>query len=72
MKNFIEIRNELKSLIKNRLKSCSTEKEKNAAIEKARQEINLKYGKGWRELDNNSHSFPSVYDGHENGEYWMD
>ncbi len=43
------IRKELAILIKIKHESCTTEKEKNKAVEKARQEINLKYGKGWRE-----------------------
>jgi hypothetical protein len=43
------IRKELAILIKEKHKSCTTEKEENKAVGDARQEINLKYGKGWRE-----------------------
>lgn len=73
MKTFIEIRRELKKLIVKKTMSCIIEKEKNKAINEARQEINLKYGKDCRELQFKSQtSFPSIYDGHENGEHWMD
>ncbi len=74
------VRKELAILIKNKLKVCTTKKEKNIAVEKARQEINLKYGKGWREWDDfkpqptrtQKYNNPSIYDGHTFGEYWMD
>jgi hypothetical protein len=71
------IRKELAILIKQKLKVCTSKKEENVAVETARQEINLKYGKGWREWDNfkpsnQKYSEPSIYDGHTFGEYWMD
>lgn len=44
-----QIRRELAILIEEKKKTCTTEKEVNIAVEKARQEINAKYGKGWRE-----------------------
>jgi hypothetical protein len=40
------IRKELAILIKEKLKVCTSKKQKNVAVETARQEINLKYGKG--------------------------
>jgi len=74
-----KIRKELAILIKAKLKTCSTKKEENNAVELARQEINTKYGKGWRDRDtfnstsnNTKYEEPSIYDGHENGQYWMD
>jgi hypothetical protein len=45
------IRKELAILIKEKLKVCTSKKQKNVAVETAIQEINLKYGKGWREWD---------------------
>ncbi len=74
------IRKELAILIKEKQKTCKTEKEKNKAVDDARQEINLKYGKGWREQcinesqpkDHTKYKEPSIHDDHENGEYWMD
>jgi len=44
------IRKELAILIQEKHKTCVSEKDKNRAVEGARQEINKKYGKGWREL----------------------
>lgn len=75
-----EIRKELAILIKEKLKLCTTEKEENVAVGTARQEINLKYGKGWREWDElkpqtvsrQRYNEPSSYDGHTFGEHWMD
>ena len=43
------IRKELAILIKEKQKSLISEKELNKAVNDARQEINQKYGKGWRE-----------------------
>lgn len=51
MKTTKEIRKELAILISNKQKTCTTQKEKNRAVELARQEINTKYGKGWREQE---------------------
>lgn len=42
------IRKELAILIKEKHKSCKTEKERNIAVNDAREFINKKYGKGWR------------------------
>lgn len=42
------VRRELAILIEEKHKSCNTDKERNKAINAARSEINLKYGKGWR------------------------
>jgi hypothetical protein len=44
-----EIRKELAILIKEKHKTCTTDKEKNIAVNDARQAMNQKYGKGWRE-----------------------
>jgi len=70
------IRKELAILIKQKLKVCTSKKKENVAVEIARQEINLKYGKGWREWDdfkpsNQKYSEPSTYDVHTFGEHWM-
>jgi len=43
------IRKELAILIKEKQSLCTTEQEKSQALNEARKEINLKYGKGWRE-----------------------
>lgn len=69
------IRKELAILIKEKKKGCTTEKEINRAIDKARQEINLKYGKGWREqwlTNQKPEGAPDQYTDHPFGEYWMD
>jgi hypothetical protein len=42
------IKIELKKLIRAKQKTCSTSKERDAALNSAREEINKKYGKGWR------------------------
>jgi hypothetical protein len=47
-----KIRRELAILIEEKKKSCTTEKEENHAINMARKEINLKYGKDWRDKYN--------------------
>lgn len=48
----------------------------NNALNEARKEMNIKYGKGWREQDifksKGKISEPSVYEDHENGEHWVD
>jgi ribosomal protein S17 len=70
------IRKELAILIEGKLKLCTSKKEKNAAVEIARQEINKKYGKGWRQehkfKPSKQYDYPSIYDGHTFGEYWME
>jgi hypothetical protein len=43
------IRKELAILITEKQSHCTTQAEKNKAVTDARAEINLKYGKGWRE-----------------------
>lgn len=78
MKTTRQIRKELAILIKEKLKSCSTKKEQNIAVEEARREINVKYGKGWRERDafkpykKLNDYYPTHYDDHQFGEHWMD
>lgn len=47
------IRKELAILIESKKNGTTDQKEINIAVETARQEINAKYGKGWRE------SYPS-------------
>lgn len=74
------IRKELAISIKQKLKVCTSKKEENVAVETARQEINLKYGKGWREWDDfkpqavskQKYNEPSIHDGHTFGEDWTD
>jgi len=79
MKTTNQIRRELKLLILEKHKSCTTEQEKNKAVNDARQEINTKYGKDWREKDillnldfKRSHGIPTIYDDHTYGQHWMD
>jgi len=55
-KKIRSVRIELAKLIKLKLKECKTDSEKNVAVNSARQEINLKYGKGWRERGLTSNS----------------
>lgn len=71
-KRVILIRQELKALILEKQKVCTTEKQKNNAVNQARMEINQKYGKDWRGNTQTLSDSPSIYDGHENGEHWMD
>ena len=73
-KKGIEIRRELKALIYEKRAKCITEKDKNRALNEARAEINKKYGKDWRQptMREARTQEPSIYDGHENGEHWMD
>jgi hypothetical protein len=72
-----QISNELRLLITKKQKVCVTDAEKNNAVNSARAEINRKYGKDWRlKYDTNkkkdNSDLPSIYDGHINGEHWMD
>lgn len=77
MKSAKQIRKELAILRNNLIISGINS---NKALTLARQAMNNKYGKGWREQTTNNHLsnysndsiYPSIYDGHENGEYWMD
>ncbi len=61
-----------------RLELIAGGENENNALNIARKEANDKYGKGWREelLMNVSSASkvkePSVYEGHVNGEHWMD
>jgi hypothetical protein len=59
-----QIRKELALLIVEKQKNCTTEKQKNKAVNESRQEINEKYGKSWREKDDTIHKKQS-YD-----EWW--
>lgn len=47
-KNIRKVRKELAILIKEKHKDCTTEKQKNRAVNDARKEINQKYGYNWR------------------------
>lgn len=44
-----QIRSELKGIIELKKKFCKTNAEINKAVNDAREEINKKYGKDWRE-----------------------
>ena len=70
------IKKDLAILIEEKLKLCTSKKEENAAVEIARQEINKKYGKGWRQEHrfepSKQYDDPSIYDGHTFGEHWME
>lgn len=77
MKTTSQIRRELKKLIAKKQKKCITDKQKNNAVNEARREINQKYGHAWRsqpDLSKKSCSgiSPSFYEGHVNGQHWMD
>ena len=45
----MNIRKELALLIVEKQKGCTTDKQRNHAVNVAKQEINTKYGKDWRE-----------------------
>ena len=57
-----KIRRELAILIETKKKACTSKKEENSAVEAARREINVKYGKGWRE------TYPNA-EGHRKAAY---
>ncbi len=63
-------------LIQTKQKDCTTEQQKNKAVNDARYEINKKYGSDWRNRDyeqsGGKSCEPSIYDGHTFGEHWMD
>lgn len=73
-----EIRRELAQLIEEKQKDCTTDKQRNKAVNEAREEINKKYGKNWRfksyynPATKLQHSEPSFYYGHRFGEHWME
>jgi hypothetical protein len=76
MESTKQIRQELVIL---RKKLISEGVNENNALTQARQEMNKKYGKGWREqreVQTGSgkprYKEPSIYDGHIHGEHWMD
>ena len=70
------IKKDLAILIEEKLKLCTSKKEENAAVEIARQEINKKYGKGWRQEHrfepSKQYNDPSIYDDHTFGKHWME
>ena len=74
MKSAKGIRKELARSIRNKHLFCETEQEKNKAVNEARNEINTKYGHGWREdpARNPQAKVVHIYDGHTFGEHWMD
>lgn len=47
----MNIRKELALLIQKKKIGCTTDKQINRAVNLARQEINIKYGKDWREKE---------------------
>ena len=74
-----KIRRELAILIEGKKKSCTSKKEENAALEAARREINVKYGKGWRETYPNAeglrkvnYDFSKPSEAQDLGEEWDD
>lgn len=56
-----KIRRELAILIQEKHKVCTTDKEKNHAVNVARQEINAKYGKDWRDKYNTNQSYDDYW-----------
>jgi hypothetical protein len=50
-----QIRKELDELMKEKKKGLTSSKEINLAVNRARFEINLKYGKNWRERFKTNH-----------------
>ena len=48
-KKIASIRKEIYLLVQEKCKFYTTDAEKNRALDEARREMNLKYGKGWRE-----------------------
>ena len=71
-----QIRKELAILIKKKQQYCSSEAERNKAVNNARCEINKKYGKRWREKDAHLKSYNdnqmNEHVDHVFGEHWMD
>ena len=72
-----QIRKELDILIKEKKKGCTTNKELNLALNSARHEINLKYGKNWRQRfqtnkKQKSYDFSKPYQAQDLGEEWDD
>ena len=56
-----EISKELKNIIVEKQSNCTTESQKNNAVNEARAEINNKYGDGWR----------NTYDDSPKGSSWI-
>ena len=52
--NSKQISKELKSIIVEKQSKCTTDGQKNNAVNQARSEINAKYGDGWRETYDDS------------------
>jgi hypothetical protein len=68
MVTYKSISKELRLLIIEKQSNAKTEKESNKAINDAREEINKKYGKEWRDLKQH-HNLPSIKD-LSDYEYW--
>lgn len=62
------ISKELKSLIKEKQSHCTTEAQKNHAVNQARAEINSKYGHGWRDTYDDSKGGSSWYSKNKSGQ----
>lgn len=72
-----QIRKELDLLIIEKKKGCTTNKEINLALNRARYEINLKYGKNWRQRFQHNHKkkpydFSKPYIAQDLGDEWDD
>lgn len=72
-----QIRKELDILIIEKKKGCTTNKEKNLAVNAARREINVKYGKNWRQRFSTnkkpkSYDFSKPYQAQDLGDEWDD
>lgn len=75
-----KIRYELAILIQEKQKTCVTDQEKNHAVTLARQEINTKYGIGWRDkydprlatMHKQGYDFSKPYQAQDLGDEWSD
>ena len=74
-----DIKKELRALIRDKKAEVPnlSDKEGRKIVQKCREEINKKYGHGWRFGNTQQSDRPcddptSPYYGHENGEFWMD
>jgi len=71
-----QIRKELDALIREKKKGLTAPKEINLALNRARHEINLKYGKDWRNRfaiqKRQSYDFDKPYQAQDLGDEWSD
>lgn len=71
-----QISKELDLLVAEKKKGLTSEKEINLALNRARYEINLKYGKNWRQTFKSGHhksyDFSKPFQAQDLGDEWSD